>query len=66
MTHFGTDGEVVRVHTARDPFLGTVDDPALTVFALGSGSPDSSDIGTSKRLGDSERDDLGISGNLIS
>jgi len=60
-THFGTDGKVVRVHTTGDPFLGTVDNPALAIFRLGSGSPDTSNIGSSKCLGDRERDDLEIS-----
>ena len=60
-THFGTDGKVVRVHTTGNPFLGTVDDPALAIFRLGSGSPDTSHIGSSKCLGNGEGDDLEVS-----
>lgn len=59
--YFSTDGKVVRVHTTGNPFLGTVDYPALAIFRLGSGRPDTSNIGSSKCLGDRERDDLEIS-----
>jgi len=49
------------VHTTRDPLLGTIDNPALAILRFGSGSPDTSNIGTSECLGNSERNDLDIS-----
>jgi hypothetical protein len=60
-THLCTDGEVVRVHTTCDPFLGTVDNPALAIFRFGSGSPNTSNIGSSKCLRNSKGDNLTIS-----
>lgn len=61
MTYLGTDSEVVRVHTARDPFLGTIDDPRLAILALGRSGFDTGNIGSRKCLGDRKRDDLGMS-----
>jgi hypothetical protein len=66
MTDLGTDGKVVRVHTPRDPFLGTVNNPRLAVLALGRCGPDTGNIGSSKCLGDRKRDDLDISLYLAS
>jgi hypothetical protein len=50
--------EVVRVHPSRDPLLGTVDGPGLAVLALGRRGPETSDVRSRKRLGDSQTDDL--------
>ena len=58
MTDLGADSKVVRVHSTRDPFLGTVDGPSLAVLTLGSGRPETSYVGTSECLRNSKRDDL--------
>lgn len=43
-TYLGADGKVIRVHSTSNPLLGTIDDPALAIFRLGSGSSNTRNI----------------------
>lgn len=59
-----SDGEVVGVHTASDPLLGTVDGPGA-VAVIGGSAAETLDVGSSKGLGNGKTDCLFSGENLL-